>query len=158
MDTKALYDILRQHPFLEGFKPPHIQKMAEMAHEVEFARDQVIFREGDECGLFYLILEGKVALEASAPGRIMRISTLGAGDELGWSSLLMEDGKQFQARTLETVRALAFDAARLRQTCEQDHGFGYLLMRQLLRVVSQRLLATRVQLLDLYAPRGVKLI
>ena len=158
MDTKALYDVLRQHPFLEGFKPPHIQKMVEMAHEVHFARDQTIFREGDECGIFYLILEGKVALEVSAPGRIMRISTQGAGDELGWSSLLMEESKHFQARTLEPVRALAFDAIRLRQTCEQDHGFGYLLMRQLLVVVSQRLQATRLQLLDLYAPRGVKLI
>lgn len=158
MDTKALYDILREHPFLEGFKPPHIQKMAEMAHEVQFARDHVIFREGDECGIFYLILEGKVALEASAPGRIFRISALGAGDEVGWSSLLMEESKHFRARTLEPVRALAFDAMRLRQTCEQDHGFGYLLMRQLVRVVAQRLQATRVQLLDLYAPRGVKLI
>jgi len=88
----------------------------------------------------------------------MRITTLAAGDELGWSSLLMEDRKHFQARTLEPVRALAFDAARLRQTCEQDHGFGYLLMRALLRVVSGRLQDTRMQLLDLYAPRGVKLI
>jgi len=158
MDTKALYDVLRQHPFLEGFKPPHIQKMAEIAHEVRFGRDQSIFREGDECGLFYLILEGKVALEVSAPGRIMRISTLGPGDELGWSSLLMEESKHFNARTLEPVRALAFDAARLRQTCEQDHGFGYLLMQQLVRVVAQRLHATRLQLLDLYAPRGMKLI
>ncbi len=158
MDPKALYEVLRQHPFLEGFKPPHVQKMAEMAHEVQFTRDQVIFREGDECGIFYLILEGKVALEVSAPGRIMRISTLGAGDEMGWSSLLMEDGKHFQARTLEPVRALAFDSTRLRQTCEQDHGFGYLLMRQLLRVVAQRLQATRIQLMDLYAPRAVKMI
>ena len=158
MDTKSLYDVLREHPFLEGFKPPHIQKMAELAHEVQFTRDQVIFREGDECGMFYLILEGKVALEVSAPGRIMRITTLGAGDELGWSSLLMEDRKHFKARTLEPVRALAFDATRLRQTCEQDHGFGYLLMRALLRVVAGRLQDTRMQLLDLYAPRGVKLI
>jgi CRP/FNR family cyclic AMP-dependent transcriptional regulator len=158
MDTQALYDVLRQHPFLEGFKPPHVQKMAEIAHEVQFGRDHSIFREGDECGLFYLILEGKVALEVSAPGRIMRISTLGPGDELGWSSLLMKESKHFNARTLEPVRALAFDAARLRQTCEQDHGFGYLLMQQLVRVVAQRLHATRLQLLDLYAPRGMKLI
>jgi hypothetical protein len=27
--------------------------MAEMAHEVQFARDQVIFREGDECGIWH---------------------------------------------------------------------------------------------------------
>jgi CRP-like cAMP-binding protein len=158
METKALIDLLREHPFLEGFKPPHIQKMAEMAHEVQFGRDQMIFREGDECGLFYLILSGRIALEVSAPGRIMRVHTVGPGEELGWSSLLMGDAKHFQARTLEPVRALALDGARLRQTCEQDHGFGYLLMLQLVRIVAQRLHATRLQLLDIYAPRGVKLI
>jgi CRP-like cAMP-binding protein len=158
MEAKTMIDLLREHPFLEGFRPPHVQKMAELALEVQFGRDELIFREGDECGLFYLIVWGKVALEASAPGRILRICTLGRGDELGWSSVLMADGKHFQARTLEPVRALAFDGARLRQLCEQDHGFGYLLMQHLLKVVAHRLQATRLQLLDIYAPRGVKLI
>ena len=40
--------------------------------EVQFARDQVIFREGDESSLFYLLLSGKVALEVTAPGRIVQ--------------------------------------------------------------------------------------
>ena len=103
-------------------------------------------------------LSGKVALEISAPGRIVRVQTLGEGDELGWSSLLAGDGKQFQARSLEPVRALVFDGTRLRQTCEGDPGFGYALMARIIKVVSRRLQATRLQLLDLYAPRGVKLV
>ena len=92
METRTLIDVLRDHPFVEGFEPQHIGKMAEMAREVEFGRDQVIFREGEECGLFYLVVSGKVALETSAPGRILRVQTLGAGEELGWSSVLMGDG------------------------------------------------------------------
>ena len=67
-------------------------------------------------------------------------------------------GKHFKARTLEPVRALSFDGGRLRQACEQDAAFGYALMRQLLTVVSERLQATRLQLLDVYAPRAAKLI
>lgn len=158
METKTLTDSLRDHPFVEGLKPSHIQKLADMGLEVQFGRDQIIFREGDECGLFYIILSGKVALEISAPGHIVRIQTLGEGDELGWSSLLSEDGKHFRARSLEPVRALAFDGSRMRQTCEQDPVFGYNLMLRMLQVVSRRLQATRLQLLDLYAPRGAKLV
>jgi len=158
MQATPLTEILKEHPFLEGFKPEHIQKMAELALEVQFGRDQIIFREGQESGLFFLILSGRIALEVSAPGRILRVQTLGPGEELGWSSVLGEGGKHFQARSLETVRALAFEGSRLRQACEQDPSFGYALMRRLLKVVAERLQATRMQLLDVYAPRAAKLI
>lgn len=158
MERKSLAEILSEHPFLEGFRPEHVQKMAEMALEVQFGRDQIIFREGQESGLFFLILSGRVALEVSAPGRILRVQTLGPGEELGWSSVLGEGGKHFQARSLETVRALAFEGARLRQACDQDPSFGYALMKRLLKVVAERLQATRLQLLDVYAPRAAKLI
>ncbi len=158
METKALVDALREHSFLEGMKQNYVQKIAEMTMEVQFARDQIIFREGDESGLFYLLTSGKVALEISAPGRIVRVETLGEGDELGWSSLIGGEGKTFQARSLEPVRALAIDAARMRHACEQDPGFGYGVVARVLKVVSRRLQATRLRLLDLYAPKGAKLV
>jgi CRP/FNR family cyclic AMP-dependent transcriptional regulator len=158
--TTTLAELLKAQPFAEGMKESHLRKLAEMAMEVQFARDQIIFRQGDESGLFYVILTGKVALEASAPGRLLRVQTIGVGDELGWSSFLAEGGKQFQARTIEPVRAVAFDGARLRQACEQDPAFGYQLLRKMLKVVAGRLQATRIQMLDMYAPPpgGSKLV
>jgi CRP-like cAMP-binding protein len=158
MEAKTLTEALRDHPFLEGMKPNHVQKMAEVAMEVQFARDQVIFREGDESSLFYLLLSGKVALEVTAPGRIVRVQTLGEGDELGWSSLIGRNGKTFQARSIEPVRAIAFDGTRLRHACETDPSFGYQLMQRVLAVVAQRLQATRLQLMDVFAPAGAKLV
>lgn len=158
METKTLTDVLRDHPFLEGLKPNQIQKMAEIAMEVQFMRDQLIFREGDESSLFYLLLSGKVALEVSAPGKIVRVQTLGEGDEMGWSSLVGGDGgKTFQARALEPVRALAFDGARLRHAFSQDTAFGYEFLQRVLKVVARRLQATRLQLLDVFAPGGAKM-
>ncbi len=160
MDRTKLAEVLRDHPFLQGMKANHVAKMVEMAQEVSFGKDQMIFRQGDESGLFYLILSGKVALEATAPGRILRIQTVGAGEELGWSSALSEGGKLFQARVLEPVLALTFDGARLRQACQEDPVFGYQYLQKLLQVVARRLTAARVQMLDLYAPAhgGSKLI
>ena len=160
MDRAKLIEVLRDHPFLQGMKAEHVAKMADLAKEVQFGREQMIFRQGDESGLFYLILSGKVALEASAPGRILRVQTVGAGEELGWSSVMAEGGKLFQARVVEPVQALTFDGARLRQACQEDPVFGYQFLQKLLRVVVRRLQATRVQLLDLYAPvhGGSKLI
>lgn len=144
------------HPFFEGLPEKYIEVLARLAFEVHFAQDEVIFREGDPSSLFYLILEGKVALEMGAPGRQIIIQTLEAGDELGWSSLLENTSKQFRARCLEPVRALAFDGARVVNLCEEDHEFGYHIMRRALALVAERLRATRFQALDVYSPKGVR--
>jgi len=43
------------------------------------------------------------------------------------------------------------DAEKLRQFAEDDHDFGYLLMRRLTNVVASRLMVTRLQLIDMFA-------
>ena len=143
---------LRHHPFVADFEPRHLQKLAALAKEVRFERDQVLFREGDDCSEFYLIVTGLVGLEIAAPGHTFRVQTLFAGDELGWSALLMGTGKQFQARILERVDALAFEGAELLAACSEDTQFGFIFMQHLLGVVSERLQATRLQLLDMHSP------
>ena len=116
------------------------------------AADELIFHEGDHSSLFYLLISGNVALEVVSPGRPVRVATLYAGEVLGWSSVTGDNGKQFQARALEEVHALAFDGARLRHACEEDYAFGFWFMRAILTVMSGRLHAIRAQLLDVYTP------
>ena len=152
MTTEALLAVLKLHHFADEFSPAHLEKLRTLAKEVSFERDQVIFREGDECSDFYLIAKGRVGLEIEAPDFTVRVHTLTAGDELGWSALLMGRGKYFQARALEPVEAFAFDGAKLLATCREDGDFGYALMHRLLGVVSERLQATRIQLIDSFSP------
>ena len=152
--TDAIVSMLQRHPFVEDFEARHVEKLAQAATRVRFERNQIIFREGDECPDFYLIGSGLVALEIVAPGHTFRVQTLSAGDELGWSALLMGRRKHFQARGLERVDALAFDGGELLAACKQDPAFGYVLMHRLLSVVSERLQATRLQLLDMYSPQA----
>jgi CRP/FNR family cyclic AMP-dependent transcriptional regulator len=150
--TEPVVVLLQRHPFVEEFQPQHIEKLASMAMRVRFERDQVIFRENDECGEFYLIISGLVALEIAAPDHTLRVQTLSAGDELGWSAILMGRRKHFQARALERAEALGFDGGELLAACKQDAVFGYALMHRLLGVVSERLQATRLQVMDMYSP------
>jgi CRP/FNR family transcriptional regulator, cyclic AMP receptor protein len=148
--------LLRHHPFVAEFEPRHVEKLAALAKAIRFERDQIIFREGDDCSEFYLIVTGLVALEIAAPGHTFRVQTLFAGDELGWSALLMGHGKHFQARTLERVDALALEGSELLAACKQDPAFGFIFMQRLLELVAQRLQATRLQLLDMYSPAAAR--
>ena len=148
-----MVEIIKSHPFAEGFWPEHIARLGAMGSEANFAAGEVIFHEGDHSSFFYLLISGNVALEVLPAGRPVRVATLYAGEVLGWSSVVGEaDGKQFQARALEDVHALAFDGARLRHACEEDYAFGFWFMRAILKVMSGRLHAIRVQLVDSYSP------
>ena len=152
MIDQILQGVLRRHHFVEAFEPAHVDKLAALATPVRFERDHVLFHEGDECNDFYLITAGLIALEVEEPGSTLRVQTLGAGDELGWSALLMASGKYFQARALDRVEALAFDGPTLLAECKRDPAFGFALMQRLLGVVAARLQATRLQVHDLYSP------
>ncbi|MDP1900302.1 MAG: Crp/Fnr family transcriptional regulator [Rubrivivax sp.] len=152
MSDATLLSMLRKHPFVDSFLPEHIEKLRTIAREVTFDKDQLIFREGEDSHDFYLIGSGRVALEMQEPDYVLRVQTLSAGDELGWSSILVGRGKYFQARVLEPVEALAFDGAQLFDACREDRAFGFALMYRMLGVVSERLQATRLQLHDMYSP------
>ncbi len=156
MIADTLSVVLEKHPFVEEFGPEHVARLKSLARKVQFDSDQVIFREGDECADFYLVVSGRVALEMAAPDHTFRIQTLSAGDELGWSAMLMGRGKYFQARALEPVEGLAFDSGQLLNACREDPAFGYALMSRMLGVVSERLQVTRLQLLDMHSPVAKK--
>jgi CRP-like cAMP-binding protein len=151
--SDVITNILQSHPFTEGFWPEHIARLGAMASEVHFRAGELIFHEGDQSSFFYLLISGNVALEVVSPGRPVRVATLYAGEVLGWSSVTGNgDGKQFQARSLEEVHALAFDGARLKHACEEDYAFGFWFVRSILKVMSGRMHAIRTQLVDVYSP------
>lgn len=152
MNVQDIQRILEQHPFTKRFRPQQIERLAAQARAVTFAPDELIFESGDECSDFYLIVSGRVALELPVGRRTMRIQTLSDGDEFGFSALIMGRGMTFQARALQPVEALAVDGGRLLAACSADPDFGFQLMRQLLLIVSERLDATRLQLIDTYSP------
>ncbi len=150
--TKSVYEEVRQHPFTQGMSDPHCEVLANLGRRVSFEKDEIIFREGDPRHEFFLLLTGRVALEMVVQGKTFRVHNLEAWDELGWSAVLMGGGKRFQARALEPVEALAFDGLKLLDKCREDNAFGYKIMHRMLGVVSERLQAARLQVLDMYSP------
>lgn len=145
-------EVLGQHPFFYGMSEDHLRKMAACASAVEFVSGQTIFHEGAPADVCYLILDGDVALELTAPGRGPHvIQTLHAGDILGWSWLFPPFKWSFDAQSLVQTSAIRFDAAELRAAKEADLAFGYDLLKRFAEVMVRRLQAARLQLLDIYA-------
>lgn len=148
---ETLEKLIAEHPFFHGMAEQHLRFIAGCAQNVRFVEEQSIFREGDDADHFYFIREGLIAVELMVPSRgFTTVQTLGQGEMLGWSWLLPPYRWQFGARALEPTRALAFDGKCLRSKCEEDHDLGYEVLKRFTHVISERLDATRLQLLDLY--------
>ena len=86
------------------------------------------------------------------PGRGDQIvETLGASTVLGWSWLNPPYRWHFGAVARLATTAIAFDASSVRRRCDADPAFGYAALRSFTPVIIERLQATRLRLLDLYA-------
>lgn len=149
---ETLYPLLAEHPFLKELSPSQIATVAGCAKNERFASGQVLFREGEEANQFFILRHGRVAVEVGAPPHgPVTIQTVTDGDILGWSWLIPPYRWRFTALAKEPTRAFTLDGRCLRRKCEEDHDLGYELLKRFADIVGQRLDATRLQLLDLYA-------
>jgi CRP/FNR family cyclic AMP-dependent transcriptional regulator len=155
-DRQELVDALQTIPWFQELSTEHFNKLLEIAITREYEAGQVIFHEGDKEDYLYIVLEGRVAIEMSVPGRgRMRILTAEPMDVVGWSSVTpVVRQRTAGARAVLPTRMVLFNADELRKFCEEDHDFGYIFMRRMANVVASRLLTGRLQLLDMFANPG----
>ena len=140
-----------KHPFLNGLNPDYFHLLQECAKSERFEAGQLVFQEGQEADHFYLIQTGQVRIDAFVPGRgNITVQTVSAGDALGWSWLFPPYQWHFSARGSDVTEAIVFAAKTLRDEAEQNHDFGYELIKRVSRVMLQRLQETRLLLVDFY--------
>ncbi|MBK9140743.1 MAG: Crp/Fnr family transcriptional regulator [Verrucomicrobia bacterium] len=142
-------------PFLKDLAAEHLATLAEHARKVRFEAGQVIGREGDPADRFYLLLSGRVEVEAFiADEGNVGFQTVGPGEPLGWSWLFPPYRWHFTARALEATEAFEWNTAFLTQQSQTDPRFGYQIAARLTRVLLERLRATTRTMMDFYAPKA----
>ncbi|HEX9780642.1 MAG TPA: cyclic nucleotide-binding domain-containing protein [bacterium] len=151
MDTNAIIEQLRAHPFFSGFQPRHLKCVADCASDIHFEEGEYIYREGQEAKEFYVLLAGLVSVEILWPGESgIPLQKLGPGEVLGWSWAAPPRKKRFDAKTLEPTHAIRIDADALRARCREDLELSHELLKRTIEVIGQRLQATRLRLRDAY--------
>jgi CRP/FNR family cyclic AMP-dependent transcriptional regulator len=150
--SSTALDLLKTVRLLQAIPERLLAKLVPMATVERAAANRVLFTEGTLCDRIYFVVEGLVALDMYVPRRDpTRILTVGPGEVLAWSALLSDQRMTATGTVLEDSRLVALAAQPLRQLCDADHEIGFVLMRAMALALSQRLLATRLQLLDLFA-------
>ena len=146
--SMTIESMIATHPFWKGMDQTKLRTLASCARLTNFPAGTYLARRGGPANAFFLIQSGHVAIEFER--QLSQILTVGRGEVVGWSWIVAPFSWQFDARAVVAVEAMALEAACLRSQCEADHEFGYQLLTRLLAVVTERIAAARLQLLDLY--------
>ena len=155
MTTRDLSGLIAETPLFKGLSQPVLATIAGCARNSKLPAGHMLGREGELQNEFFLVREGKVAIQTMVPAKgVLTLQTLGPGNVVGWSWIFPPYLWEFDARVLTDTLALVFDGACLRRKCDADHSLGYDLMRRMAAVMTARLKATRLQLMDLYGPHG----
>jgi CRP-like cAMP-binding protein len=153
--VEGLERVVKEHPFFSGIQDSFCDLVCGCAKNVRFASGEYLFHEGDPAEWFYLLREGRVALQLTAPGRgALTFQTVGKGEIVGVSWLIPPYRWTNDAKAIEPTRAIAMNATCLRDKCESDHDLGYEMMKRFMPILIERLQATRLQILDVYGTHG----
>lgn len=152
MDATTLAEALQVSAFVAVLSPDVTQSLAEGARWKRCPAGTVLFCEGERSDAFYILHCGHVTLDMRLPARgCTQLLTLGPGEIVAWSALVGDGRMTATATAADEVELIELSGSELLKRCDADPQFGYHLMRRLAAALARRLLATRLQMLDLFA-------
>ena len=154
MTEDNLLRALTEHEFFAELSAESLAALAAIAEVVEVEPHTMVFEEGGHADAAYAIVDGSIALEMNMAHRAHHIvQTLHRGEMLGWGWLFPPHRWAFSALALDTTQLIRFDGEKMRSLWDEDCEFGYEMMKRFAHVMTDRLAATRLQLVDFYADR-----
>jgi CRP/FNR family transcriptional regulator, cyclic AMP receptor protein len=141
---------LQDHTFFQGMGDVYLDLLAGCAQSTQFKANEIIFKEGEESNLFYIIQDGLISIQLHMQSdSTVTIQNIGENDIIGWSWLYPPHYWRFHAIAKRDTRAVVLDGECLRNKCNKNHDLGYELTKRFGNVIEKQLEATRRQLLDI---------
>jgi CRP/FNR family transcriptional regulator, cyclic AMP receptor protein len=144
---------LRRIPWFLDLEDTNLDQLALLATIQTYEPGEILFKEGDPEDFLFILLEGQVVLEIEVPTHgQLSFYTAETLDIIGWSSMTpIVRQRTASARATQRSMLLCFQSKLLQQLCDENHDLGYVIMRRLANVVANRLLTSRVHMMELIA-------
>ncbi len=147
----VLKRMLRQVSLFDGLLPVHLERIANLVHEVHYRPGDPVFRHGDDGEGLYLILTGAVRISRSVSGvGEEALAVLKPGMYFGEMSIVDDDvPRSADAIAHEESRLLKLPKDDLRDLMFVDRELAYELLWRFVRTLSSRLRDSNDRLLML---------
>ncbi|MCA9195022.1 MAG: cyclic nucleotide-binding domain-containing protein [Planctomycetales bacterium] len=150
IDNRTI-SLLQGIPILSILEPQDYDLLAQIAKVETYPEGTILFTEGEHNHHLYFVCTGFVTLDMLTThcGR-QTILSVGSGELLAWSALIGDHSMTATAVVTHSATLLSFQGTELSRLLQEYHSLGFRMMSAVARAISRRLLATRLQLLDLY--------
>lgn len=142
---KALAD----NDLFKGLPDSAINEIALMCKEVSFRAGETIINKGDNERDLFVVADGRASLELELPNNSVTIELDQAmkNEVFGEMSLVQEFRRSACAVAMLDTELLKIPGEELISLLDRDHDAGYIVMANLSRILSNRLISTNNHLL-----------
>ncbi len=148
--TAATCAELRQLDALKTLDDRELGQLAQVAMCRTIPAGTILFAEGDEHSRLYFVAGGSLQLQmARSQAAKQTLLSVGVGELLAWSAIVGPGTMTASAIASEESRVIELPVGELQRLFDSDPSLGYHFLQIVARALSRRLLATRLQLLDL---------
>ncbi|MBI2288660.1 MAG: cyclic nucleotide-binding domain-containing protein [Chloroflexi bacterium] len=151
MNTKQ---VLKECSVFSALSDSELDRIASLAVEKQYEAGTTIFEEGDSAQEFFVLQEGKVALQMTFSerqgqlGRRITVDVVNKNEIVGWSAIVEPYTYTLTAVCLQKVNALSIDGSKFRRLLRDNHHIGYEVLKETIKVVASRLDDTRQVLIS----------
>ena len=123
-------------PLFKEVNPDEVDRIAAGTQEVRIARGEILFRKGDPCEGFHVVIYGQIKLAfTSHSGAEKVVELMGTGQSFGEAVLFMEKPYPVYAQALADTMLLHIGKAVVFEEIERDPKFA----RRIIGGLSRRL-------------------
>ena len=133
---------LRKVPLFASVPPAKLKLLAFTSDHITFAPEQNLMRQGDAGDAAYLILSGEAGVTVDTPNGPLTVAHVGKNDFVGEMAILRDVPRSATVKAISEVATLKITKDIFLQMIEDSPSMAI----EILRVVSQRLEATTVDL------------
>ena len=137
-------EILKTSQLFWKLSDSQLDKIVKLCQEESYEPGELVFSTGDDARDFYIVREGKVALEieiriSSRTRKRLTVAVQTKGNVFGWPAVYSERPVYTSTATAtENTRLCAFNGQQLRNLCDADHDLCRKVMRGLVMIVADR--------------------
>jgi len=152
IDKADIRPTLQSIPWLMDLSQDQLRKLEKISGFRFLEEGEILYKEGDNDNLLYIVSEGSLGVEIYVPGHgQVRLYNAEPLDIVGWDSMTPVARHRITTITaLKKSNLIYFDGAALNELCDIDQELGYVIMRRLSNVIATRMLAMRLKLIDLF--------
>ena len=139
-------DVLRQIYFFSGLPLETLKVFAYLCTRDKFKTGEYLFRQGEDDGQAFYVIEGNAVLEYEQDGETNIIRDLGSGEFLGGLTLVGEMRRLFSLKATENTTCLILNREKFVKTLEQFNDLMPKIFKALVMSIDSweaRFLATR---------------